>query len=113
MAYYLVTARPKSGQLATLLGNLRKKAYAAMRPFGKTMTCSLENALATTVTPPGRKKTTVPRPWPKNAPPLWMNSLTNSTSSQFAKEKVGSKLERFLPSSLNSRWLHQVNVRQR
>ncbi len=44
MAHYLVTAKPKFEQLANLLANLRKRAYAAMRPFGKTMTHSLENA---------------------------------------------------------------------
>jgi len=44
MAHYLVTAKPKSGRLADLLGNLRKHAYASMRPFGKTLTYSLQNA---------------------------------------------------------------------
>lgn len=44
MAHYLVTAKPKSDRLATLLGNLRQKRYAAMRPFGPTLTHSLENA---------------------------------------------------------------------
>lgn len=44
MAYYLVTAKPKSDRLKDLLGNLRKSAYASMRPFGKAMTYSLENA---------------------------------------------------------------------
>jgi len=44
MAYYLVTARPKAGLLKDLLENLRRKAYASMRPFGKVMTYSLENA---------------------------------------------------------------------
>ncbi len=44
MAHYLVTAKPKSDRLADLLGNLRKKAYVSMRPFGKTLTHSLENA---------------------------------------------------------------------
>jgi hypothetical protein len=44
MAYYLVTAKPKSDRLGTLMGNLRKKGYASMRPFGKSMTYSLENA---------------------------------------------------------------------
>ena len=44
MAYYLVTAKPKSERLGDLLGNLRRKAYASMRPFGKAMTYSLENA---------------------------------------------------------------------
>ena len=44
MAHYLVTAKPKSERLGDLLANLRKRAYAATRPFGKTMTHSLENA---------------------------------------------------------------------
>ena len=44
MAYYLVTAKPKPDRLGDLLGNLRKKAYASMRPFGKSLTYSLENA---------------------------------------------------------------------
>jgi hypothetical protein len=44
MAHYLVTAKPRSERLGDLLANLRKRAYAAMRPFGKTMTHSLENA---------------------------------------------------------------------
>jgi hypothetical protein len=44
MAHYLVTAKPKSERLGDLLANLRKRAYASMRPFGKTMTHSLENA---------------------------------------------------------------------
>jgi hypothetical protein len=44
MAHYVVTAKPKADRLGTLLGNLRKNAYASMRPFGKAMTYSLENA---------------------------------------------------------------------
>src|SRR5262245_39150856 len=44
MAHYLVTARPKSERLGDLLANLRKRAYASMRPFGGSMTNSLENA---------------------------------------------------------------------
>ncbi len=44
MAYYLVTARPREGLLKDLLENLRRKAYVSMRPFGKVMTHSLENA---------------------------------------------------------------------
>jgi hypothetical protein len=44
MAHYLVTAKPKSDRLADLLGNLREHVYVPMLPFGKTMTCSLENA---------------------------------------------------------------------
>jgi hypothetical protein len=44
MAHYLVTAKPKSERLGDLLANLRKRAYVSIRPFGKTMTHSLENA---------------------------------------------------------------------
>jgi hypothetical protein len=44
MAHYLVTAKPKSDLLGDLLVNLRKNAYASMRPFGKTLTYSLRNA---------------------------------------------------------------------
>ena len=44
MAHYLVTAKPKPERLKDLLANLRKKAYASMRPFGRTLTYSLESA---------------------------------------------------------------------
>jgi hypothetical protein len=44
MAHYLVLAKPRADRLGTLLENLRKGAYASMRPFGRTMTHSLENA---------------------------------------------------------------------
>ena len=44
MAYYLVTAKPKSGRLPDLLKNLQQKAYVAMRPFGKALTYSLHHA---------------------------------------------------------------------
>jgi hypothetical protein len=44
MAFYLVTAKPKSDRLPELLGNLHKGVYAPMRPFGKAMTHALENA---------------------------------------------------------------------
>lgn len=44
MAHYLVTAKPKSERLGDLLANLRERIYASMRPFGKSMTHSLENA---------------------------------------------------------------------
>jgi hypothetical protein len=44
MAHYLVTAKPKSDRLEALLRNLQSEAYVSMRPFGKTMTYSLENA---------------------------------------------------------------------
>jgi hypothetical protein len=47
MAHYLVTAKPKSDRLPDLLDNLRKNKYASMRPFGKTMTYSLQNARQT------------------------------------------------------------------
>ena len=44
MAHYLVTAKPKARQIGDLFDNLRKRTYAPMRPFGKAMTHSLENA---------------------------------------------------------------------
>jgi hypothetical protein len=44
MAHYLVSAKPKSERLGDLLANLREHAYVSIRPFGKTMTDSLENA---------------------------------------------------------------------
>lgn len=44
MAHYLVTAKPKSDRLGDLLANLRKNAYESMRPFGRTLSHSLENA---------------------------------------------------------------------
>ncbi len=44
MPHYLVTAKPKSDRLGDLLGNLRKNAYASMRPFGKSLAYSLRNA---------------------------------------------------------------------
>jgi len=44
MAHYLVTAKPKSDLMEELLGNLRKGAYASMRPFGKALTHSLRQA---------------------------------------------------------------------
>lgn len=44
MAFYLVTAKPKPGSMDSLRENLRRKKYAAMRPFGATLSHSLENA---------------------------------------------------------------------
>ncbi len=44
MAHYLVTAKPKSDRLRDLLVNLRKDAYVSIRPFGRTLTYSLQNA---------------------------------------------------------------------
>jgi hypothetical protein len=44
MAYYLVTAKPKSDRVAILLRNLRRRAYVSMRPFGRAMSYALENA---------------------------------------------------------------------
>ena len=44
MAHYLVSAKPKSNRLGDLRDNLRKHTYASMRPFGETMTYSLENS---------------------------------------------------------------------
>jgi hypothetical protein len=44
MAYYLVTAKPKARIIGDLFENLCRRTYAPMRPFGKAMTHSLENA---------------------------------------------------------------------
>ena len=44
MAYYLVSAKPKPDRLPDLLGNLQERAYLTMRPFGTSLTYSLENA---------------------------------------------------------------------
>lgn len=44
MAYYLVSAKPKPDRVRDLFENLRKEKYRKMRPFGKAMTYSLENA---------------------------------------------------------------------
>lgn len=44
MAHYLVSAKPASGRMPQLQTKLREKAYSNMRPFGRTMTHSLENA---------------------------------------------------------------------
>ncbi len=44
MAYYLVSAKPKPDRLPDLLGNLQEKVYLTMRPFGRSLTHSLENA---------------------------------------------------------------------
>jgi hypothetical protein len=73
MAHYLVTAKPKFERLEDLLANLRKRAYVAIRPFGKTMTHSLERDCAKTVTPCGKRKAIVRRRSLRNAPPLSMN----------------------------------------
>ena len=44
MAHYLVSARPRDRLLGDLLADLRKNAYASLRPFGRTLTYSLRNA---------------------------------------------------------------------
>ena len=44
MAYYLVVAKPKPDRLPDLLSNLQDRAYLTMRPFGTSLTYSLENA---------------------------------------------------------------------
>jgi hypothetical protein len=43
MAHYLITAKPKYDRLGDLLTNLRRNAYGSMRPFGRTLTYSLQN----------------------------------------------------------------------
>ncbi|HSR51670.1 MAG TPA: hypothetical protein VLV83_12645 [Acidobacteriota bacterium] len=47
MAYYLVTATPKSQDLDRLEENLRQDRYASLRPFGQTLSHSLRNARLT------------------------------------------------------------------
>ena len=44
MAYYLVTAKPKTDRLPLLLENLRRGSYLSMRPFGRSLTESLHGA---------------------------------------------------------------------
>ncbi len=44
MAYYLVVAKPQPDRLSDLLSNLQQRAYITMRPFGRFLTYSLENA---------------------------------------------------------------------
>jgi len=47
MAYYLVKAKPKKDLLEKLESSLRKKAFMELKPFGKALTYSLENAQIT------------------------------------------------------------------
>jgi hypothetical protein len=44
MAYYLVRAKPKRERLRELSWQLQRNAFADLRPFGKALTHSLENA---------------------------------------------------------------------
>jgi hypothetical protein len=44
MAYYLVRATPKPERLAELHEQLQANAFIGLRPFGKAMTESLNNA---------------------------------------------------------------------
>ena len=44
MAHYLVRARPKPERLRELSRRLEHKAFVGLRPFGKALTHSLENA---------------------------------------------------------------------
>ena len=44
MAFYLVRARPKAERLRELSRQLQRKAFVGLRPFGKALTHSLENA---------------------------------------------------------------------
>ena len=44
MAHYLVSAKPRAERLDELTERLRENAFAALRPFGKALTYSLENA---------------------------------------------------------------------
>ena len=44
MAHYLVRARPKPERSGELSQQLQRKAFVGLRPFGKALTHSLENA---------------------------------------------------------------------
>ena len=44
MAYYLVRAKPKPERLGELSRQLQQHAFVDLRPFGKALTHSLENA---------------------------------------------------------------------
>ena len=44
MAYYLVRAKPKPDRLTELHQELERNAFADLRPFGKALTYSLNNA---------------------------------------------------------------------
>ena len=44
MAYYLVRAKPKPERLGELSRQLEQNAFVGLRPFGKALTHSLENA---------------------------------------------------------------------
>jgi hypothetical protein len=44
MAFYLVTARPRPARLDELRELLGRGEFAALRPFGRTLTSSLRNA---------------------------------------------------------------------
>ena len=44
MAYYLVRAKPKPERLGELGRQLEQNAFVGLRPFGKALTHSLENA---------------------------------------------------------------------
>ena len=44
MAFYLVCARPKEGQLAELAGKLEQGAFLGLKPFGRELSRSLQDA---------------------------------------------------------------------
>jgi len=44
MAFYLVSARPLADRLEELETNLNQQAYRELRPFGRSLTDSLERA---------------------------------------------------------------------
>ena len=44
MAYYLVSARPLTGRMGDLEGELTAGAFAGLQPFGRALTVSLESA---------------------------------------------------------------------
>jgi hypothetical protein len=93
MAHYLVTAKPKPDRLGNLLTNLRRNAYASMRPFGRTLTYSLQNA---------RSRQDGLVTWEEEdycSPPLaqeraavfWMSSSMNSISHAFKRGRAGRR----------------------
>jgi hypothetical protein len=44
MAFYLVSARPVAGRLEELEQKLNERAFLELRPFGRSLTDSLESA---------------------------------------------------------------------
>jgi hypothetical protein len=96
MAYYLVTAKPKPERLRALLENLRNRAYAQMRPFGKSMSRSLENArLREDGYVTWEEEDYCSPPLAQERAALWTNSSMNWMSHRFEKEKAGRRSRGF------------------